>query len=147
MSRKITKPKNQIMNYFIHCLKNYANFKGRARRKEFWMFFLFAIVFSILFSIIDSLLGTSYTFNYPVMDKSFPINIGYISSVFSLAILVPSISVGVRRIHDVGKSGWLYVVFYGLTIFCCVGIFPWIYFMVKAGDAGENQYGSDPKAY
>jgi uncharacterized membrane protein YhaH (DUF805 family) len=135
------------MNYFIHCLKNYANFNGRARRKEFWMFILFSIVFSIIFSILDSLLGTSYKFNYSIAGKEIPMSIGYLSSVFSLVLLVPSIAVGVRRIHDVGKSGWLYVVFYGLTIFCCVGIFPWIYFMVKAGDVGENLYGPDPKAY
>ena len=99
------------MNYFIHCLKNYANFNGRARRKEFWMFILFFIVFSIIFSILDSLLGTSYKFNYPLMGKEIPMSIGYMSSVFSLVLLVPSIAVGVRRIHDVGKSGWLYVVF------------------------------------
>lgn len=135
------------MNYFIHCLKNYANFKGRARRKEFWMFVLFSIIFSIVFSILDSLLGTSYKFSYPLMGREIPMSIGYMSSFFSLFLLVPSIAVGVRRIHDVGKTGWLYVIFYGLTVFCCIGIFPWIYFMVKEGDTGENQYGPDPKAY
>jgi uncharacterized membrane protein YhaH (DUF805 family) len=131
------------MNYFIHCFKNYANFSGRARRKEYWMFVLFTIIFLILISILDGLLGTSYTFNYPLGGKEIPMSFGYISIAFYLAIIIPGIAVSVRRFHDIGKSGWWYFV----SMIPCVGPFIGIYFMAKAGDIGENLYGPDPKAY
>ena len=136
--------KIQIMNYFIHCLKNYANFNGRARRKEFWMFALFSLIFGIVFALLDNVLGTTISFNLPQGPIKLPY--GYLYFAFSFVLLVPGLAVGFRRMHDVGKSGWLFIVFYGLTVLCLVGIFPLIYFMVKAGDAGENQFGPDPKA-
>lgn len=78
------------MNYYLSCLKeHYADFKGRARRKEYWMFVLFNIIASAILSVIGSL-----------------IHCGWISYLYSLAVLIPSLAVLVRRLHDTGRSGW-----------------------------------------
>ena len=80
------------MEYFISVVKdNYTNFEGRARRKEFWMYVLFASIFAFALGFIDSMLGIA-----PV---------GF-SALFQIALFVPSIAVCSRRLHDVGKSGW-----------------------------------------
>ena len=129
------------MSYFIHCLKNFANFSGRARRKEYWMFLLFIILFSILISILDSLLGTNYELKLPSLGEN-ALKFGYLGMAFSLATFFPSLAVIIRRLHDINKSGWWIVV----ALIPCVGIFPFLYFMVKAGDTGDNQFGPDPKS-
>lgn len=129
------------MNYFIHCLKNYANFKGRARRKEYWMFVLFTAIFAILFVGLDNLLGTTISFNHPT-EGLMKLPYGYFYFAFGLAMLVPGIAAIVRRFHDIGKSGWWYFI----AFVPCIGIFPLIYFLVKAGDTGDNQFGPDPKS-
>jgi uncharacterized membrane protein YhaH (DUF805 family) len=141
MSRKFTKPKKQFMNYFIHCLKNYANFKGRARRKEFWMFALFNLLLAMIFLGLDNLLGTTIKLNLPGQGET-PFPYGYLYLAYGLSTFIPSLAVTVRRLHDIGKSGWWYFV----AFIPCLGIFPIFYFMVKAGEVGENQYGPDPKA-
>lgn len=112
------------MEWFIKVMKNYAVFKGRARRKEYWMFTLISIIISILLSIIDVSTGM-----YDEQTGN-----GVLSGIFSLVILIPSISVGVRRMHDVGKSGWFLLI-------------P-IYNIILAATEGEkktNEYGPDPK--
>lgn len=76
--------------------KNYAGFKGRARRKEFWMFNLFAFILAIAASLLDGLIGT--------YDETY--NTGYIYVFVLLATYIPSLAVSVRRLHDTGKSGW-----------------------------------------
>lgn len=114
-------------------LKKYADFTGRARRKEFWMFILFSFIISIVLSIIDRALGLTYGYK----DNS-----GVLSSIFSLAILVPTLAVAVRRMHDTNRSGW----WIAINLICCIG---WIWFIVLAaqeGTPGDNQYGPDPKA-
>ncbi|CAI3579233.1 MULTISPECIES: DUF805 domain-containing protein [Clostridium] len=113
------------MNWYIEVLKKYADFNGRARRKEYWMFILFNIVIAIVLSVIDSLLGTA------------PI----IYLVYILAVFIPSISVGVRRLHDIGKSGWwLFISFIPLV----GGI--WLLILTcKDSEPTENAYGVNPK--
>lgn len=106
------------MNYYLKVLKNYAVFNGRARRKEYWMFILFNVIVSFAFGFICGIIG-------------FP----ELANLYSLAILVPSIAVGVRRMHDVGKSGW----------FILIPIYNFV-ITVTDGEKGENQYGLDPKA-
>jgi uncharacterized membrane protein YhaH (DUF805 family) len=106
------------MKYFIIVLNKYATFKGRARRSEYWYFVLFNVLFSIPFSITAV-----------VTDMQF------ISTMYSLALLLPGIAVAVRRMHDVGKSGWFVLVpIYNLVLAC------------TPGDVGPNEYGEDPKA-
>ena len=80
------------MEYFISVVKdNYTNFEGRARRKEFWMYVLFASIFAFALGFIDSMLGIA------------PVGL---SALFQIAVFVPSIAICARRLHDIGKSGW-----------------------------------------
>lgn len=105
------------MNYYLHVLKNYAQFNGRARRSEYWYFVLFSTIISAGLTVLDIVLG-----------------IGFINSLYSLAVLIPSIAVGIRRMHDVGKSGWfLLIPIYNLILAC------------TEGTKGDNEYGPDPK--
>jgi uncharacterized membrane protein YhaH (DUF805 family) len=106
------------MNYYFKVLQNYATFNGRARRKEYWMFGLFNMIFAFVFEFVCGLIGAPD-----------------LASLYTLAILLPSIAVGVRRMHDVGKSGW----------FLLIPIYNFI-LAVTEGEKGENQYGQDPKA-
>lgn len=119
------------MNYFIYCLKNYATFTGRARRSEYWFFVLFNAVFSVSAVVSDSILG---------FDDELA-GYGPLSILYSLATLVPSLAVGVRRLHDVGKSGWYFLIL-------LIPIAGWIWFlvlMVTESHSDENQYGPNPK--
>ena len=109
------------MNYYLKVLKNYAKFNGRARRKEYWFFFLINTLISAVFITIS-------------LDPKLS-EVVIFSGVYSLAVLIPSIAVAVRRMHDVGKSGWfLLIPIYNLIL------------ALTEGEKGENQYGSDPKA-
>jgi uncharacterized membrane protein YhaH (DUF805 family) len=110
------------MNYYIHVLKNYAVVEGRARRAEYWWFVLFNLIASISLSVVDGVAGTVY-----------------LGVIYSLAVLIPSIAVGVRRLHDIGRTGW-----WLLIILTIVGILVILYFSVLGGDEGENEYGPDP---
>ncbi|HRZ98725.1 MAG TPA: DUF805 domain-containing protein [Paludibacter sp.] len=117
------------MNWYLKVLKQYLDFSGRARRKEYWMFILFNIIFSAIAMTIDYLLGLS------VMGS------GPITMIYSLAILIPSIAVVVRRLHDINKSGaWILIGFIPL-----LGAIWLLVLLIKAGVVGDNQYGPDPK--
>lgn len=84
------------MRWYFTALNKYAVFHGRARRREYWMFVLWNAIFGFLLSVLDVMLGT---WNMEA-DR------GVISTLYSLAVLVPGIAVTVRRLHDIGKSGW-----------------------------------------
>jgi len=111
------------MKWYLKVLMNYAVFGGRARRKEYWMFVLFNYIITISLGAIEGLLNIA-----PSTDES------VLGNFYSLLILVPSIAVAVRRMHDVGKSGW----------FCLIPIYNFI-LLVSEGDKGNNKYGPDPK--
>ncbi len=114
------------MEWYLGVLKKYAVFDGRARRKEYWMFFLFNIVACFILAIIDSVIGT------------FPMLYG----VYALGVLCPAIGVTIRRLHDTGKSGgWIFI---GLVPI--IGGLWLLYLMVIDGNPGDNQYGPSPKA-
>ncbi|SHH19154.1 DUF805 domain-containing protein [Marivita hallyeonensis] len=115
------------------CLSKYATFSGRAARSEFWWFVLFLMVMNLLLAILDRAL-------FGVTSDGQPISI--IGAVFSLAIILPSIAVGVRRLHDLDKSGWWYL----LILIPFLGALVLIYFFVQKGSAGENRFGPDPLA-
>lgn len=113
------------MKWYLKVVKdNYANFEGRARRQEYWMFALFHIIFTYggLF-----LLGlAAYAIDSPAIVA--------IIYVYLLATFVPAIAVSARRMHDVGKSGWYQLIpIYSLIL------------AVTEGDKGPNEYGEDPK--
>jgi uncharacterized membrane protein YhaH (DUF805 family) len=119
------------MNWYFEVLKKYAVFSGRARRMEYWMFALFNSIISIVLAILDAALGFS--------DKG---GGGPLGGLYSLAVLIPGLAVSVRRLHDIGRSGWW--LFIGLIP--CVGVIVLLVFMVQDSDPGENQYGPNPKA-
>lgn len=132
------------MEWFLKVLRdNYANFNGRARRKEFWMYSLFWFVISAILSVLDNMFGLVYTAATPPagmeqfgdMYKS-----GYLSTLFTLVTLIPFLAVATRRFHDVGKSGWNL-----LWYFTCIGILYQLYLWISEGDHGQNEYGADPK--
>jgi uncharacterized membrane protein YhaH (DUF805 family) len=114
------------MEWYISVLKQYAVFEGRARRKEYWMFSLFNFVIVIAIGIIESVIGTD----------------GVIYSLYLLLILIPSIAVTIRRLHDTGRSGWwLLVAFIPL-----VGSITLLVFLVLDSETENNHYGANPKA-
>lgn len=105
-------------------LENYANFNGRARRKEYWMFFLANVIISIVLGIVDGIAGLTFG----------PSKTGILGLIYNMAVLIPSIAVAVRRMHDVGKSGWFVLApIYNLILAC------------TEGEKGPNEYGADPK--
>jgi uncharacterized membrane protein YhaH (DUF805 family) len=121
------------MNEYLSVLKNYAKFDGRARRREFWMFVLFNAIAGIVAGILDRALNLTFSPMSPY---------GYIYAAYSLAVLVPSIAVAIRRLHDIGKSGWwLLIVFVPI-----IGGIWLLVLLVTKGQSGSNAYGADPKA-
>ncbi len=118
------------MSWYLTVLKKYAVFSGRARRKEYWMFFLFYIIFTIALGIIESILGMGGEDG------------GLLSGLFVLAMLIPSLAVTFRRLHDTDRSGWwLLIGFVPL-----IGSIVILVFMIQDSQAGENRYGTNPKA-
>ena len=114
------------MEWYLKVVRdNYANFSGRARRKEYWMFCLINVIVAMVFGFIDGLTG--------MYDEES--GQGVISGVYQLAVLIPTIAVGVRRMHDVGKSGW----------FLLIPIYNFI-LAVTDGESEENKYGPSPKS-
>tara|TARA_B100000989_G_scaffold230329_1_gene177175 strand:+ start:365 stop:730 length:366 start_codon:yes stop_codon:yes gene_type:complete len=111
-------------------LKKYAVFEGRARRKEFWLFNLFCALGFLTGSFLDGMLGL----------YDLEAGMGLIGGLFVLAMVVPSISVTVRRLHDTGKSGWFY-----LLAFIPLANIVLFIFMFFNSSAGSNQYGDNPK--
>ncbi len=121
------------MQWYIDVLKKYAVFDGRARRKEYWMFVLFNVIISIILGILDRIIGT---------DFGGGSSSGWLSTIYSLAVLLPSIGVAIRRMHDTNRSGWWILI----NLIPCVGFIWFIVLAAQEGTAGDNQYGPDPKA-
>ena len=119
------------MNWFVLALKQYAVFSGRSRRSEYWFFVLFYLLIYIALSVVDWMLGT----------YSASAQVGLLSSGFSLAMVVPSIAVAARRLHDTGRSGWWQL----LVLLPIVGAIILIVFLVQDSKPGQNQYGPNPK--
>lgn len=100
------------MEWMILPFKRYFDFKGRSRRKEYWMYTLFVIIVSIVLSILDTMLGLggSATGDADLTSTSAgasgAMSGGLLANIFSLATLIPSLAVGVRRLHDIDRSGW-----------------------------------------
>ena len=126
------------MEWYLKVMRdNYANFNGRARRKEYWMFTLFFILFFTASIFVAVALRPFF-----LAEKTFAILAGIILIALYFGHLVPALAVTVRRLHDTGKSGWFYLLAFipyigGLIIFI---------FTVIEGDKGDNKYGPDPKA-
>ena len=112
-------------------LKKYAVFSGRARRKEYWFFVLFNLIISVVLMVIDSATGT--------YDEA--VGVGILGGIYLFAVLIPSIAVAVRRLHDTDRSAWWILV----GIIPLIGIIVLIVFMCLDGNPEENEYGANPK--
>ncbi len=112
------------MDWYLMVLRKYAVFDGRARRKEYWMFVLFNFIISFGLGFIEGIAGFNVGSNESVL-----------ANIYQIAVLIPSIAVGIRRMHDIGKCGWFILIpIYNIILFA------------TDGDEGDNQYGADPKA-
>ena len=112
------------MQWYLLVLRKYNVFTGRSRRSEYWYFVLVNLFNSFLTSYMDTTFGT--------IDEE--TKLGYINMAYAMVVLIPNIAVNIRRMHDVGKSGWYMLIpIYNIVLAATPGI------------VGENQYGSDPK--
>ena len=119
------------MNWYLEVLKKYAVFSGRARRKEYWFFVLFNIIIGLALTFIDFSTGL-----YDVESE-----IGLLSSLYSLTVLVPGIAVTIRRLHDTSRTGWWFLI----AFVPIIGVIVLLVFMVFDSTLGDNQYGPNPK--
>lgn len=120
------------MNWFLIALKKYADFSGRASRSEYWYFVLFYLLIAIGLTVIDGVTGT-------LDAKS---GVGLLSGIFGLAMIVPSISVNVRRLHDINRSGWWLLLIFAVII----GWIVLLVFGAMDSQPGDNRFGTNPKS-
>ncbi|WP_343329794.1 DUF805 domain-containing protein [Polaribacter staleyi] len=120
------------MNWYLKVLKeHYADFSGRARREEYWMFTLFNAIFSIAISVVFT--GVAIAIEAPLLAS--------LSYIYSLAVLVPSLAVLVRRLHDTGKSGW----FFFIALIPLIGGIWLLVVLCTDSQNGANKWGENPK--
>lgn len=117
------------MNHYLSVLKQYAVFSGRCRRKTFWLFLLFSTLISLACSAVDELLGLR------IFREQ-----GLLSFLYSVAVLLPSLGVGVRRLHDLDRSGWWLLI----MLIPLVGTLLLLIYFCLRGTAGPNRFGADP---
>jgi uncharacterized membrane protein YhaH (DUF805 family) len=113
------------VNWYLAVLQNYAGFSGRARRTEYWMFFLINFIIVVVLGLIGMAIKLSTI----------------LGGIYGLAVLIPSIAVGIRRLHDTGRSGWWLLI----GLIPLVGTIILIVFLATEGQPGDNQYGPNPK--
>lgn len=114
------------MNWYLEVLKKYAVFGGRAQRKEYWFFVLFNLIITLVLGFVEGFAGGP----------------GVLSAVYGLAVLIPSIAVTVRRLHDTDRTGWWLLI----ALIPLIGTIILLVFMLLDSSPGQNQYGSNPKA-
>ena len=119
------------MKWYLKVLKQYADFSGRARRTEYWMFVLFNIIFAIVAMILDNVLGIAIQ----------GVGYGPLYGLYALALLIPGLAVAVRRLHDVGKSGWMFLI----VLIPLVGPIWLLVLFCTDGQQGNNKWGQNPK--
>ena len=123
------------MYWYKKVILYYFQFAGRARRKEYWMFTLFNVFIITAALLLDNLLGTTA----PILEL--PIPVGFLTISYYCFIIIPSISVSVRRLHDIGKSGWYYLI----SFIPFVGGILMLLAMCIEGQPIENEWGPNPK--
>lgn len=120
------------MNWYLMALKKYAVFSGRSQRSEYWFFTLFYLIFALVTGFIDGLIGT-----YDAQS-----GLGVLSAVYMLAMIIPSLAVLARRLHDTGRSAWWILI----GIIPLIGGIVLLVFAVMDSDMNDNMYGPNPKA-
>ncbi|NDG51791.1 MAG: DUF805 domain-containing protein [Flavobacteriia bacterium] len=123
------------MIWYLKVLNQYSDFKSRARRKEYWMFALFNFIISMLIVGVDNALGFSFNYTGNVSGT------GVFNLLYNLLILIPSLAVAVRRLHDIGKSGWMLLI----GLIPLVGVIWLLILLLRDSEARENKYGPNPK--
>jgi uncharacterized membrane protein YhaH (DUF805 family) len=118
------------VNWYIEVLKKYAVFSGRARRQEYWMFVLSNVIIVLFLSIIDGIAGSDSEGSRSTL-----------TTLYVLAILIPSLAVGVRRLHDTGRSGWWMLI----GLIPIIGTIVLLIFIIQDSQLMDNQYGPNPK--
>ena len=120
------------MNWYLAVLKKYADFSGRARRMEYWMFSLISLLIMVGFVLVDATMG------FEIGDEE----LGLLSTIYVLAVLIPSLAVSVRRLHDTDRSGWWVLI----GIVPLIGDIVLLIFFVLDSTPGDNRFGPNPKA-
>lgn len=118
------------MNWYIEVLKKYAVFEGRASRKEYWYVSLINSLISLVLFIIDAL----------TISLNLNIGIGFLGTVYSLAVFIPALAVTVRRLHDIDHSGWWML----MIMIPFVGVIILLLNLAQESQPGDNKYGNDP---
>lgn len=116
------------MTYWLECWKKYVAFSGRARRKEYWMFFLFNLIITFAIGFVLGLVGA-------------PEAASGVGTLYSLAAFLPGLAVACRRLHDTGKSGWWFLI----VLVPFIGAIVFLVFMCQDSQPGANEYGANPK--
>lgn len=131
------------MNWYLKVLKQYTRFNGRARRKEFWYFALINFLISLFLNILPALFASFAQQSNGISDgmASVVVTMGLLGRIYSLGVLLPSFAVTIRRLHDVGKSGWWCLI----SIIPIIGILILLYFLVQDSEPGANRFGRNPK--
>lgn len=121
------------------CLSKYVTFSGRASRSEYWFFYLATLIAMIVAGIIDRALGIDFKMANPVTGLEQSVGYGWLYVIVGLGLALPSLAVGIRRLHDGNRSGWWWLI--ALTIIGVVVLLVWF---VQKGTTGDNRYGPDP---
>ena len=120
------------MHWYITVINQYSNFKGRSRRKEYWMYTLFNIIFLLTAILLDNyLIGLTIQGDLPI---------GFLTFSYYFFILIPTMALTVRRLHDIGKSGWFYLI----ALIPYIGGLILILLMCIKGEVGSNKWGDNP---
>lgn len=126
------------MSWYMTALKKYAVFSGRSRRREYWWFVIVNAVISAILSCLSNRPDDASDWNYLGDDPNF---FNYLALIYALALIIPTIAVQVRRLHDTGRTGWWW--FIGLVP--CVGWIVLLVFNLFDSEPGPNKYGPNPK--
>jgi uncharacterized membrane protein YhaH (DUF805 family) len=118
------------VNWYIEVLKKYAVFSGRARRREYWMFVLVNVIIAVVLTMIEG-----------ILDPDSESSRSTLATLYGLAVLIPSLAVSVRRLHDTGRSGWWLLI----CLIPIIGTIVLLIFMIQNGRPTDNQYGPNPK--
>ena len=120
------------MSWYWKALKNYAGFSGRSRRREYWFFSLFSLLMTLALSLLDLII-------YNLSSETI---LGMFTGAYGLGVIMPTLAVAIRRLHDTGKSGWWILI----NFFPAIGNLIFIFFLLLDSEPGENQYGPSPKS-
>ena len=130
------------MEWYLKVMRdNYTNFSGRARRKEYWMFTLVYVIILTGCTVLDNVLGTVFMMDAGPLGE-ISMGYGWAYTICALIHFIPGLALAVRRLHDVGKSGWFYLIF----LIPFIGVVWLLVLFCLEGKKEDNKYGPNPKA-